>query len=170
MINETDIIELAPYSPDYPQRYAAEVGRLQPVLSPMVPVFHHVGSTAVPGLAAKPTIDIAASVTEFPLPPTLTAVLEQLGYLYWADNPAADYQLFIKGVPRTHHLHVYGPHSARLRDKLVFRDFLRRKPEVAAAYELLKYQLAAGFRTDREGYTEGKTAFVRQILHLAHQL
>ncbi|MBC8085477.1 MAG: GrpB family protein, partial [Hymenobacter sp.] len=119
------------------------------------------------GLAAKPIVDIAATVDRFPLPATLIAALERLGYLYWANNPAPDYQLFIKGTPRTHHLHVYGPRSVRLREKLLFRDFLRREPAAAAAYELLKHQLAASFRTDREGYTEGKTTFIRQILRLA---
>lgn len=108
MINALDIVEIMPYCLDYPQRYAAEISRLEPVLSPMT-IFHHVGSTAVPGLAAKPVVDIAASVDEFPLAATLIAALEQLGYLYWPHNPNSDYQFFIKGIPRTHHLHVYSP-------------------------------------------------------------
>ncbi|MBC8084695.1 MAG: GrpB family protein [Hymenobacter sp.] len=126
------------------------------------------GSTAVPGLDGKPVVDIAASVEAFPLPAALIAELEKQGYLYWADNPAADYQLLINGVPRMHHLHVYGPENSRLRDKLMFRDFLRSTPSVAAAYAQLKYELAATFRTDREGYRAGKTAFVQRILHLAN--
>ena len=95
--------------------------------------------------------------------------LEQLGYVFWADNPAQDRLLFIKGMPpyglqRTHHVHLVDPTSEHWVKRLGFRDFLLAHPEEAKRYETLKKELAVQFKEDREGYTNGKTSYVEGIL------
>ncbi len=125
------------------------------------------GSTAVPGLAAKPIIDILL------IPPadwprdSVVSALQGIGYVYWAENPDPARMFFVKGMPpfgsrRTHHVHVRSPaEAARL---LRFRDYLRVHSDVTTAYAHLKYQLAAAHPNDREAYTRGKDGFVREIL------
>lgn len=126
----------------------------------------------MPGLKAKPIIDILL------LPPpdadwqSLVAPLEALGYQYWRDNPAPQRMFFVKGMPprgqgRTHHVHVMNLADADRH--LIFRNWLRNHPQDAAEYQRLKEQLAERFPTDREAYTQGKDALVARILGKALQ-
>jgi GrpB-like predicted nucleotidyltransferase (UPF0157 family) len=128
----------------------------------------HVGSTAVPGLAAKPVIDLLLIPPEGTWPrDTLVETLSSLGYVFWAENPDPEHLFFVKGMPpygtgRTHHVHVRP--RARAAAVLTFRDYLRARPDVAHEYETLKRELAARYPTDRDAYTRGKDAFVARAL------
>jgi GrpB-like predicted nucleotidyltransferase (UPF0157 family) len=168
-----DEIELVPYDRRWPLLFAEEETRLRQVLDPaLVRDIQHFGSTAIPGLAAKPIIDILIAVPSLPrAQERFVAALETLGYAFWADNPKTDRLFFVKGLPpegsgRTHHVHVTEP-DAEPWQRLPFRDYLRTHPEAARAYAALKHDLAARHRDDREAYTAAKEDFVREILALA---
>jgi GrpB-like predicted nucleotidyltransferase (UPF0157 family) len=126
----------------------------------------HVGSTAVPGLAAKPVIDLVVVVR----PGEVGVAIERLaaiGYVYRGDLGVEGREAF--GVPtgeRRHHLYVCPEDSGELLAQLAFRDRLRNEPELASAYADLKRQLAIRFRDDREAYTEAKTEFVTAAIEL----
>lgn len=163
-----DRIELVAPDPDWPAAFGREAARLRAVLPARLHgALHHVGSTAVPGLAAKPVIDIALVDDEPAGWPSLIGPLLGLGYLHWADNPDRSRMFFVRGLPphgerRTHHLHVV--RADRLRALLGFRDRLRAEPALATRYAALKATLAARHPDDREAYTEGKTRFVARVL------
>jgi GrpB-like predicted nucleotidyltransferase (UPF0157 family) len=154
-------IELAEYDHSWPGRFAAEAARLADV-APKV-AWHHIGSTAVPGLAAKPIIDMMALVDYLDAP--VRSLVDAGGYQYpeaynatlvarrWLCRPSA--------FRRTHHLHLVTDPDELARH-LRFRDALRADSELAAAYAALKRDLAGRMQTDREGYTAAKTAFIRR--------
>ena len=172
-----DVIEVVPYDPTWPQRYEVEADAIRGSLraahvidasgSSLDVQLEHAGSTAVPGLAAKPILDIYMTVQDRSQWPRLVAPLKGLGYVYRAENPDTDAMFFVKGMPpfgtgRTHHVHVRSP--GRSDRELRFRDHLRAHPEVAAAYGALKTDLARRHRTDREAYTQAKSAFIDDTL------
>lgn len=159
-------VEILPYDPAWRARFEAERAVLEPVLAEaVVGGIHHVGSTAVPGLAAKPIIDILSGVIDLDSSRWCVDALVPLGYVYapyrveemhWLCKPDA--------VHRTHHLHLVPADSARFADEISFRDALRADPELAADYSALKHRLAERFRRDREGYTAAKADFIRAAL------
>lgn len=126
---------------------------------------HHVGSTAVPGMEAKPIIDILVGVGDLDQSRRCFEPLAGLGYLY-APYLAAEMHWFCKPHPsrRTHHLHLVPEGSRRYRDELAFRDSLRADPGAAVEYAALKRKLASQFAHDRDSYTEAKSAFIRDVL------
>jgi GrpB-like predicted nucleotidyltransferase (UPF0157 family) len=162
-------IELVPYDPGWPPRFAEERARLAPLLAPwLCGTIEHIGSTAVPGLVAKPVIDLMAPVRSLADARPAIAALAAAGYCHFPYQ-ADVMHWFCKPSPalRTHHLHLVPVDGALWRDRLAFRDALRRQPDVAQAYAALKRALATRFPDDREAYTEGKTAFVAQVLAAA---
>jgi len=126
---------------------------------------HHVGSTAVPGMEAKPIIDILAGVRSLEESRSCLEPLTQLEYLYAPYLPE-EMHWFCKPHPsrRTHHLHLIPVGSRRYADELAFRDRLREDPQIAAEYLTLKRDLARRFANDREAYTEAKSDFVNRVL------
>jgi GrpB-like predicted nucleotidyltransferase (UPF0157 family) len=126
---------------------------------------HHVGSTAVPGLAAKPIVDILVGVESLDVARACFDPLASLGYLY-APYRSEEMHWFCKPHPsrRTHHLHLVPTKSNRFADELRFRDRLRADPGTARAYANLKRELATRFRDDRGAYTEAKAEFIEKAL------
>jgi len=129
--------------------------------------FEHFGSTAIPGIRAKPIVDILLIHPDPAAWPGLVEPISSLGYVYWAENPRKDRMFFVKGLPpfgtrRTHHLHVRLPADAKA--ELAFRDVLRADRALARQYEQLKESLALSRATDRDAYTSGKTDFVSSVL------
>jgi GrpB-like predicted nucleotidyltransferase (UPF0157 family) len=126
---------------------------------------HHVGSTAVLGLAAKPLIDILVGVESLQQSRACFDGLAAIGYVYAPYRPE-EMHWFCKPHPsrRTHHLHLVPAGSARFRDELAFRDLLRNDANLAREYAELKQQLAKRFMHDREAYTEAKGDFIRKAL------
>lgn len=168
-----DEVEIVDYDPRWPLLFDEEATRLRAVLDPsMIVGVEHFGSTAIPGLSAKPIIDILIAVRSLPdARAILIEALQKLDYVYWADNPKKDRMFFVKGMPpfgvkRSHHVHVTEP-NGEMWQRLAFRDYLRRHPEEAATYERLKRQLASEYQTDREAYTDGKSAYVESVMQKA---
>lgn len=163
-----DEIKLAPYNPLWASAFAAEAERLSAVLLPRMAIrVEHIGSTAVPGLAAKPIIDIMVLIASLERA-RVNAVkpLELAGYAYWAENPNPERMFFVRGLPpevrRTHHLHLTES-PAILARHLAFRDRMRNDAEEAARYAQLKTILAERHRSDREAYTAAKADYVARI-------
>jgi GrpB-like predicted nucleotidyltransferase (UPF0157 family) len=161
-------VRIAPYDPAWPDRFEEERALLTQAIGDwVVGGIHHVGSTAVPGLAAKPIIDILVGVAELDSSRACFEPLAQLDYLYAPYRPE-EMHWFCKPDPsrRTHHLHLVPADSARFRDELAFRDHLRSHPETASEYTALKRELAERFEHDREAYTQAKDDFIRSILSI----
>jgi GrpB-like predicted nucleotidyltransferase (UPF0157 family) len=168
-----DEVEIVDYDRRWPLLFDEEAERLRAVLDPALIVgLEHFGSTAIPGLSAKPIIDIAIAVRSLAAAKaSFVDALRKLDYVYWADNPKKDRMFFVKGMPpfgskRSHHVHVTEPDGEMWR-RLAFRDYLRAHPEEAETYERLKRRLAAEHRTDREAYTDAKSAYVESVLRKA---
>lgn len=159
-------IYLVPPDPGWPAQFERERMALEEAIGGWVcGGIHHVGSTAVPGLEAKPIIDILAGVRDLETARACFEPLAVLGYLYAPYLPE-QMHWFCKPDParRTHHLHLVPMDSQRYRDELAFRDRLRADPQIASRYAALKRELAERRRDDRDAYTEAKGAFVLATL------
>lgn len=159
-------IRIQPYDPAWPSRYEQEREAVRAAIGRwVVGGIHHVGSTAVPRLDAKPIIDILAGVEDLPSSRACFEPLAEIGYLY-APYRSDEMHWFCKPDPatRTHHLHLVPAGSARFRDELAFRDRLRVDPVIAAEYAALKRELAGRYEHDRDAYTEAKSDFIRHVL------
>ncbi len=170
-------IGIVDYDPAWPDVFCAEEARLLRYFPDGVIVrVEHIGSTAVPGLAAKPIIDILVGVTDVTVVRDLVAPrMEAAGYDYfWRPTSGNDvgpfYPWFIgrdaEGA-RISHVHVVEMNNIEQWDRVLFRDYLRDHPEAAEEYAALKRTLADRFGDDREAYTEEKTAFISRITHCA---
>lgn len=161
-----EAIRIVAYDSRWPQRFVEERTLLEEAIGPwVVGGIHHVGSTAVPGLDAKPIIDILVGVEDLETARACFDPLAELGYLY-APYRSEEMHWFCKPHPsrRTHHLHLVPTDSRRFRDELAFRDALRGNPDLADEYAALKHDLAERFADDREAYTEAKGEFIRRVL------
>lgn len=162
-------IAVVEYDPRWVQLYEEEARFLRSEFGPDVIVrTEHFGSTAVPGLAAKPVIDILVEITSFEAAEReVVPNLERRGYVYsWQSEPSPGHTAFWKGyvpeAPQKYHLHL-APAGHPLMGRLLFRDYLRAHPESAREYAELKYRLAEVHRHDREAYTDAKEEFVTEI-------
>jgi GrpB-like predicted nucleotidyltransferase (UPF0157 family) len=156
-------IRVVPYDPQWPERFERERALLAEAIGPWaVGGVHHVGSTAVPGLDAKPTIDVLVGVEDLASARGCFESLAELGYLYAPYRPE-EMHWFCKPSPsrREFHLHLVPVDSSRFQDELAFRDGLRADPKLAREYAELKRSLAARFPRDREFYTKAKGEFIR---------
>lgn len=168
------MINIAPYDPSWPTLFEAEAAGLREAMGSLALRIDHVGSTAVPGLAAKPVIDIQVSVASLANMSPYSEALSQLGYSHVPLGPFdLVYPLFQKPVawPSTHHVHLCVRGSEQERAHLAFRDYLRAHPEVAAEYVDLKRSLAAVHDGEtlesRERYSLSKTELVTSVLERA---
>ncbi len=161
-----DLVRIVAYDPAWRDLFEAERDLLEPVLAPwLAGGFHHVGSTSVPGLAAKPVIDILGEVRSLEESRAAIEPLQALSY-WWAPYQEEHMNWFCKPSPehRTHHLHLVVPGSQAWREELAFRDTLRAEPDTARAYEEMKRRLADEHMHDREAYTLAKSEFVEGVL------
>jgi GrpB-like predicted nucleotidyltransferase (UPF0157 family) len=158
-------IDIARYDPDWPEQFRAEAAKLTELLGPWLatPV-EHIGSTSVPGLAAKPILDMMAGVRDLHSAEDAIPVLTSHGYTHAQHRPATLW--FHKartGLAPAQGLHLTEPGSCLWRERLAFRDALRADPVLARQYQELKERLAAG-NGDMADYTAGKREFVVQVL------
>lgn len=153
------------YDPIWKQQYEEEERKIVSILKPELRSIHHIGSTAVEGLSAKPVIDILAVVQRIEAVDRYGADLEAIGYECKGEYGIAGRRFFIKGGDdRTHHLHIFSVESDReLFRNLALRDYLRNFPQKAKEYGDLKRELAQQFSEDAEGYCAGKDAFVKAL-------
>jgi GrpB-like predicted nucleotidyltransferase (UPF0157 family) len=163
------VIRIAPYDAAWPDSFERERAVLDAAIGRWaVGGIHHVGSTAVPGLAAKPIVDILVGVEDLEGSRECFEPLARLEYLY-APYLSEEMHWFCKPHPdrRTHHLHLVPTSGRRYADELAFRDRLRADPGTAERYAELKRDLADRFPDDRDAYTEAKTDFIRAALEAA---
>lgn len=163
-----DPVLVVPYDPAWPGRFAELGSRLRAALGDVAVRIDHIGSTAVPGLDAKPVIDVQLSVPSFEPLDRYAEPLRRIGFVYRADNPERTKRYFREppGTPRTHlHARRAGSFSEQL--PLLLRDFLRTHPDAVAAFAEHKSELAQRFRHDRAGYVEAKDPAVWALLRRA---
>lgn len=168
-------VAIADYDRRWPEMYEAEKARILEAAGQWLVDIQHVGSTSVPGLAAKPIIDIMPGIRSLADAPRIIEPMSRLGYEYIPEyeDQLPERRYFRKPAGpefvnrRNFHVHVVETTSDFWHRHLAFRDYLRTHPEAAAEYAALKRRLAAEFRSDREGYTEAKSDFITRIERLA---
>jgi GrpB-like predicted nucleotidyltransferase (UPF0157 family) len=166
-------VAILPYDSRWPELFQREKEHLLACLPAGIVVrVEHFGSTAVPGLAAKPIVDMLVEVTDLETTRRDVApILESQGYDYfWRPTRGEDgppfYAWFIKRDEdgrRSHHIHMVERSFTDHWDRLLFRDYLIEFPSVAHEYQALKYELATKYPNDRIGYTNGKSEFINRI-------
>lgn len=162
-------IEIVPYDSSWPGLFVDEAEVLRDALTLwLAGPIEHIGSTAVPGLAAKPIIDIMAAVETLDASRPAILAVTDIGYCY-APYQADIEHWFCKPSPafRTHHLHLVPRGSAQWIRPIAFRNYLRAHADVASDYESLKRRLAEAHRGDREAYTQAKRPFIERVTALA---
>lgn len=169
-----DPVVLVPYEEAWPSLFEEERAHIEDAVGPWMEEIEHIGSTAVPGLAAKPVIDIMAGVRSLEDTPALVARLETIGYEYVPEleqqMPFRRYFRKLTGGWRTHQIHLVERSDAAFWDRhVLFRDYLRAHPEVAEGYTRLKYEVSDRFREDRVAYTDAKTDFIAEVVRLAEK-
>ena len=160
-----DRVVIVPYDPEWPALFRALGTALRGALGETALRIDHIGSTAVPGLDAKPIIDVQISVASLEPVEPFRVPIERLGFVFRADNPELTKRYFREapGGRRTHiHVRCAGSWSEQL--ALPFRDYMRVHHEDARNYAKLKHRLAEQYGEDRHGYTEAKAAFVWDIM------
>jgi GrpB-like predicted nucleotidyltransferase (UPF0157 family) len=162
-------LRIVTYDPEWPIAFSTERTRIAEALSPIAVRIDHNGSTAVPGLAAKPVIDIQVSVLHLHPIDAYAPRLVDLGYVH-APSPDDSFCPFFHrpaAWPHTHHVHVVASGGAEERRTIAFRDYLREHADVAREYEELKRALALRHSeidaASREAYAVAKTAFVTAV-------
>lgn len=155
-------IRIVDYNPAWPEQAAAEVRRIRDALGASAVRVEHIGSTAVPGLAAKPIVDLQLSVDSLQPRSRYVEPLQQLGYLFAPAPESPDRHFFAKPPtrPRTHHLHVCAAGSEHELRHLAVRDYLRARADEAARYGAHKRDVAARHPCDRLAYIDGKHDYV----------
>lgn len=167
------IIVIVEYDPRWPVLFEEERARLRAITGPLLVAIEHVGSTAVPGLAANPIIDVMGGVRDLGEVTRYVPNLEGIGYEY-----VPQYEVFIPErryfrkprtgqSPRTHHLHIVELTSTFWRRQLLFRDYLRTHSVTLREYADLKKRLAAEYGDDGRGYTDAKGPFIESIVSRA---
>jgi GrpB-like predicted nucleotidyltransferase (UPF0157 family) len=163
-----DPVLLCDYSPHWPLVFDAEASALKGVFPPDEVVVEHIGSTAVPGMTAKPIVDILLGTSSLTAVEERVEALEGLGYRYMPDSedvlPQRRYFVKPNHGPALFHLHAVEHGGVFWRDHLAFRDALRDDLRVFEAYLALKLRVAGLFRGDRESYTDAKGPFIRAVL------
>ncbi len=172
-MNDDDIY-LCNYDLQWPRLAEKEIGRLKALFQSQnwILDIQHVGSTAIPGLSAKPIIDIYIGARSIYDAQQGIEPIKSLGYQFWDENPNKEKLFFVKGMPpfgsgRTHHIHIVEHKGNYWNAVILFRDYMLCHPDEIAVYAALKYKLAETFRNDREAYTDGKTDYITSILKKA---
>ena len=162
------MVALVPYDPDWARSFEAERALLERVLEPWLEGgIEHVGSTAIPGVAAKPIVDMVAGVRDLEEARAAYEPLHAIGYIDEPHRPEIAHHFAKPALDlnrRTLNLHLTEPSSSLWRERLTFRDALRADPSLAAEYEALKLRLARGQGGDVQAYTNGKREFVHRVL------
>ena len=164
----SDPIILVPYDPQWPNQFIKLATPIRKSLGATASRIDHIGSTAIPGILAKPIIDIQISVGSFEPFSGIRDPLESLQYRWRSDNPDRTKRYFREPADSARiHIHVRILGSWQQQLPLLFRDYLRSHPDELCAYEQVKIVLAKRFRNDRPKYVEGKDPVIWQILRRA---
>ncbi|GAA0472642.1 GrpB family protein [Alkalibacillus silvisoli] len=157
-------IEIIPYQKNWPLKYQKEAEMLKSLLGEECREIHHIGSTSVPGLRAKPTIDILIGVNDTESVDQYNKEMRAIGYDPKGENGIAGRRYFQKGGDkRSHHVHIFEAGSFHIHRHLVFRDYLRACADIRIQYGELKEQLSQEYPYDSKAYVKGKESMVQQI-------
>ena len=169
--NASSMIVLSEHNATWAREFLSEAERIRPAFGALLIKLHHIGSTAVPGIRAKPIIDILAVVSDVCALDTRTVSFEALDYEVMGEFGLAGRRYFRRndsGGIRTHQVHAFAPESSgEIERHLNFRDYLREHARTAHAYSDLKQVLLGQCHDDMRCYSDGKTAFIREVEQLA---
>lgn len=161
-------VKIVPYRSKWPLEFEEEKQRLLHILGANIVAIEHVGSTSIPELDAKPIIDMFAGVHTLLHVEAYANLLRNSGYCH-VETGMTGRHFFAKESEgeRTHHLHILPIEGWNDRKELLFRDYLRKHPELVKEYAELKNRLAQQYHSDPESYTRAKTAFIQRVDDLA---
>ncbi len=162
-----DIVNIQPYKVTWKWLFLIEKIRLKVVLDGIIVDIQHVGSTAIPNMAAKPIIDICIAIADYKMAMHCLYLIERLGYKYKGENNILRQHNFVKGYPTAYCLYLVEAGNKILEDRVYFRDCLIQHPDIALEYVSLKRKLAKRFATDRREYQRAKQSFVQKIIQKA---
>ena len=161
-------IQVVDYSKDWPEKFQKEKEAILSKLGPAVVALHHIGSTSVPGLSAKPIIDMLMETSDLDLLDQCISELEALGYEGLGEFGIPGRRYYRKGGDlRTHQIHAFATGDPGLLRHLAFRDYLRTHPEVCRDYDELKRKVVGTCEQDIDKYCEGKNDFIQRHEALA---
>ena len=157
-------VVLVDHDPKWKELAADEAGRIAEALGDALIAIHHIGSTSIPGIKAKPIIDLLAIVKDLASLEGRSPALERIGYLPRGEAGIAGHRYFPKNTQgvRTHHLHCFAVGHSGIYRNLLFRDYLIAHPQAALEYQQVKEDLARKFPDDSNAYAEAKTPFIRR--------
>jgi GrpB-like predicted nucleotidyltransferase (UPF0157 family) len=164
---ESGVVRLVEYDARWPAIFAAEQQRIRDQCGTLALRLEHVGGTSIPGMCAKPVLDIAAGRPRNTPTQEYVTALKQAGYEHRGEQGVPGRQFFRRGQPRAYHLHLVEEGGPLWRDYLAFRDYLRAHADATNRFADVKRVLAARFSRDREAYMNAKSPHVEEILRLA---
>lgn len=161
-------IVVVPYDEKWPEMFKVESFLIKALLGDLVENVHHIGSTSVPGLSAKPVIDILLEVSDINQLDKYNSAMVNSGYVARGENGIAGRRFFIKGGDqRSHHVHAFSVGDTQILTHLAFRNYLRKNRDIALDYSEVKYAAAAQCKNDAHRYSEFKMDFIEHHLQLA---
>jgi GrpB-like predicted nucleotidyltransferase (UPF0157 family) len=158
-------VNLTVHQSSWQDQYEKEASLLKKIFQGEMVEIHHIGSTSIPGMPAKPIIDILMAVQDILKIDQYNSIMQKNGYIPKGENGIPGRQFFIKGtdVNHSHHLHIFQAGSAEINRHLLFRDYLIVHPKEADRYAQLKLKLAKEHSLDIDAYQKGKDAFIKAI-------
>ena len=165
---ENNLVRLSEHNSVWAELYRQEEQRIKAAAGEYIVDLQHIGSTSIPGIKAKPVLDMLAGVRDLEQTLQFKEALETIGYNFIPRAEIATDYVFGKGTPRTHYLHIVKFGDVKWKSHLHFRDRLRTDPELARAYERLKEELSARFSDSQSEYHQGKSQFINEVT--AHNL
>ncbi len=166
---EPGVVRLVEYDTRWPALFAAEQHRILDQCGPLALRLEHIGGTSIPGMCAKPILDIAAGRPPDGSTQGYVAALIRAGYEHRGERGVPGREFFHRGQPRAFHVHLVEEGGAHWCDYVALRDYLRAHAEAARQFADMKRVLAARFSHDREAYTNAKSSHVEEILRLARE-
>jgi GrpB-like predicted nucleotidyltransferase (UPF0157 family) len=167
------IVRVVPHSPHWREAFEAEAKKIADALGEIFIAVHHIGSTSIPNIYAKPVIDLLVEVRDINEVDSRSAAMESLGYEVKGEFGIPGRRYFRKdnheGI-RTHQIHTFESGSDQVKRHLAFRDYLIAHPETAQEYSDLKRKLAQQHPHSMDAYIDGKDAFIKEIDRLAAQV
>ena len=158
------IIEVVPHDPNWKQKFKEEANKIKEIFEEIFVDIHHIGSTAVPLVKAKPIIDILVEVTDINKVDSYNRQMEELGYVALGEYGIPRRRFFHKGgKQRTHHVHIFQAGNKEIKRHIDFKNYLISNPSVAKKYSLLKEEMAMKYSNDIDKYQEGKESFIKKI-------
>lgn len=162
--NQMRSMEVVPHNPLWKAEFTKEAVVISSIFGDEIVKIHHIGSTAIVGIYAKPIIDILIEVRGINIIDNYNSQMQEIGYTSRGEWGISGRRYFIKGITqRTHHVHIYESGNPEIERHLKFRDYMNAHPDEASQYEKLKKELSEKYKHNPTEYTDGKDAFIKEI-------